>query len=273
MLRRYNALRRDDQIAYEHAILGHLARLDWPVAVPLRAPDGQTFVVQNDRRFALFPRLAGRGRPVQPARDPHALGKLLARLHAALIESSVPPPLRVSPPLLSIVLDPIWAHVDVVPDRALRQRLLAELGELADALAVVDFSTAVAGVVHGDWSEAQLLYRHGDVSAVLDFEFVHPDLLVTDLAPVTTSPDVGASVQFVRGYETERELSATEVAIIGLAQRARHLQHAWPGVHGLLHGSGDTAVQHIQLQLAQLERTKEHWPLIEAALVRRHVRR
>jgi Ser/Thr protein kinase RdoA (MazF antagonist) len=112
------------------------------------------------------------------------------------------------------------------------------LDQLADALIAVDFSTAVAGVVHGDWGEAQLLYRHGEVSGVLDLEFVHPDLLIVDLARVTSSPDIGASAHFVRGYETERDLSDAEVFLIGLAQQARHLQNVWPAIHGLLHDNG-----------------------------------
>jgi Ser/Thr protein kinase RdoA (MazF antagonist) len=272
VLRRYNAFRRDDQVAYEHAILGHLARLDWPVAPPLSAPDGRTFVVAEGRQYALFPRLPGRRRPAQPPRDPHALGKLLGRLHAALSESSVPrPPSQVSPPTLGIVVDPLWRQIDVVPDRTLRARFLDHRRELADALGAVDFSTAVAGVVHGDWSEAQLLYRQGVLSAILDFEFAHADLLITDLAAGTTSADIGASVQFVRGYETERDLSDTEVALIGLAQQARHLQHVWPAVHGLAHGRGAGAEQQMRLELSELERTKARWPALAAALVRRHV--
>jgi len=268
VLRRYNALRQDEQIAYEHAILGHLAQLGWPVAAPLPAPDGQTVVVEADRRFALFPRLPGRLRrgPVQEPRDPHALGALLGRLHTALTPNPAPPPRNAFPPVLGIVVDPIWRHVDLVPDPALRRRLRAHLSELADALATVDASTAVAGAVHGDWSEPQLLYRGDDVTGILDFDFVHPDLLIVDLAPVTSSPDIGVSVQFVRGYETERDLSETEVALVGLAQRARRLQFVWPAVHWLLHGNGATAVSHIQHELAQLEREKARWPALEAAL-------
>jgi len=60
VLRRYGPLRSDAAIGYEHAIVGQLRDLGWPVAVPVPSDAGRLVVAAGGRRYSLFPRLAGR---------------------------------------------------------------------------------------------------------------------------------------------------------------------------------------------------------------------
>ena len=78
VLRRYGPFRSDAAIDYEHAIVGQLRERGWPVAVPIPSAAGRMVVVDDGRRYSLFPRLAGRrGIPGRP-RQPRELGRLLA---------------------------------------------------------------------------------------------------------------------------------------------------------------------------------------------------
>ena len=78
VLRRYGPFRSDAAIDYEHAIVGQLRERGWPVAVPIPSDAGRMVVVDDGRRYSLFPRLAGRrGSPRRP-RQPRELGRLLA---------------------------------------------------------------------------------------------------------------------------------------------------------------------------------------------------
>src|SRR4029077_15614675 len=58
VLRRYGPFRFDAAIDYEHAILGQLRERGWPVAVPIPSDVGRLVVVDDGRRYSLFPRLA-----------------------------------------------------------------------------------------------------------------------------------------------------------------------------------------------------------------------
>ena len=68
VLRRYGPFRSDAAIDYEHAIVGQLRERGWPVAVPIPSDAGRMVVVDDGRRYSLFPRLAGRrGSPAAAA--------------------------------------------------------------------------------------------------------------------------------------------------------------------------------------------------------------
>ncbi len=75
VLRRYGPFRSDAAIDYEHAIVGQLRERGWPVAVPIPSDAGRMVVVDDGRRYSLFPRLVGhRGSPRQPAAAATASG-------------------------------------------------------------------------------------------------------------------------------------------------------------------------------------------------------
>jgi len=269
VLRCYSGIRSRSKIDYEHKVVSLLHQAGWPVAAPLRAPDGRTVVVDEGRHYTLFPRLPGRtGKSKRPP-DPHALGRLLARLHfdlQAIAEQIIaPPPPAVFPPVLWTVFDPIWEGLADLPDPALGAAARRAVARLAEDVASVDASTIPSGIVHGEWSAGQILYLGGQVAGVLDFDFVHPDLLAVDLGIATVHTDVAASVEIVAGYRAERELSAAEVAVIGMARRAVRIGYMWPSVNAVVNGDA-TGCEGIRLQLRKHDEAEETWTTLLAAI-------
>ena len=105
VLRRYGPFRSDAAIDYEHAIVGQLRERGWPVAVPIPSDAGRMVVVDDGRRYSLFPRLVGRrGSPRRP-RQPRQIGRLLGWLHRDLAAVSVTGPPDAFPPILEM---PPW---------------------------------------------------------------------------------------------------------------------------------------------------------------------
>lgn len=121
VLRRYGPFRSDAATDYEHAIVGQLRERGWPVAVPIPSDAGRMVVVDDGRRYSLFPRLAGRrGHPGQP-RQPRELGRLLGRLHRDIAAVSVAGPPDAFPPVLEMPADQAWQRLDALDDPVLIQ--------------------------------------------------------------------------------------------------------------------------------------------------------
>jgi Ser/Thr protein kinase RdoA (MazF antagonist) len=138
VLRRYGPFRADGAIDYEHALLGQLREGGWPVAVPIPSDAGRMVVVDDGRRYSLFPWLAGRrGIPERP-RQPRELGRLLGRLHRDLAAVSVAGPPDTFPQVLEMPADPAWQRLDAVADPVLNgliRRKLAEVRAVAGSAA------------------------------------------------------------------------------------------------------------------------------------------
>jgi len=133
VLRRYGPFSSDAAIGYEHAVVGQLRDRGWPVAVPIPSDTGRLVVVDDGRRYCLFPRLAGRrGNPGRP-RQPRELGRLLARLHRDLATMSVAAPPDAFPPILEIPADPAWQRLDTLDDPVLNGLLRRKLAEVRAA--------------------------------------------------------------------------------------------------------------------------------------------
>lgn len=278
VLRRYARRRPMTMIDYEHSVLSHLHEAGWPVAAPLPAWDGRTVVVDDDRCYTLFPRLPGRVGAAGRRRDPRALGQLLACLHSDLepiAQQITTPPLPrpddppgappVWPPAFRIGFDPIWEGLGALPDAALGAALRAAIDRLGEEIAAVDTDTVPSGIVHGEWGHGQILYRGGKVTGVLDFDFTHPDLLAVDLGIATSGADIRDSAEMIVGYRAERGLSAAELTVVGLAQRAVRLGYMWPSLDAVLHGN-ISAVDSIRLQLDQHDNAERNWATLLAAI-------
>ena len=231
-LRRYNARARRESIAYEHAMLKHVAGRRWPVAAAITALDGATIVEYFGRLFSFFPFLEGRPSPYNNVRYLHIKGRLLARLHtemsAAPIEGQRPGFGRVweldrtdAPrfPLFNELLRAFGAEYrrEAAVVRAHRYASLRELsrlgyGELPDTF------------VHCDYHHDNLLFKDGELSGLLDFDLLHRDARVVDIAwaivldclePPAHNAISPTSVEaFVRGYHEASALGDSEGALI-----------------------------------------------------------
>jgi Ser/Thr protein kinase RdoA (MazF antagonist) len=209
VLRCYRADRDEAAIAYEAAVIGHLAPAGWPVAAPIGAP-----LRHAGRTFALFPTLPGRpGAKTEPAGAQRRRGELLGRLHGDLAG-------------LAIGQRPGWTRVDEfvrasapsiieaarrrLADRpALRDVLVEQTAGTAQALADVPADLPVS-VLHGDFAPWNLLWRGAELTGLIDFDDVRLDLRAVDVAIARRRDRDGV----FSGYRDVAGLSAAEVALL-----------------------------------------------------------
>ena len=266
VLRRYGPFRSEAAIGYEHAILGQLRERGWPVAVPVPSDAGRLVVVDDGRRYALFPRLAGRrGIPARP-RQPRELGRLLGRLHRDLAAVPAAAPPDTFPRILEMPADPAWQRLDALDDPALNGLIRRTLAEVRTAAGSLASGRPGVQLVHGDWHDGNILYQGGTVSGVLDFGFAHCDLPLVDVAIAALIPGVEDSAQIAAGYFGARSPTEHELDLIATAQRARGLGHVAFFIHR--HAGGDHgALDQIRLGVDLLLRAEQRWPALRAAIL------
>ena len=266
VLRRYGPFRSDAAIGYEHAVLGQLRERGWPVAVPVPSDAGRLVVVDDGRRYSLFPRLAGRrGIPARP-RQPRELGRLLGRLHRDLAAVPVAGPPDTFPRILEMPAGPAWQRLDALDDPVLNGLIRRKLAEVRAAAGSIASGRLGVQLVHGDWHDGNILYHGGTVSGVLDFGFAHCDLPLVDVAIAALIPGVEDSAQIAAGYFGARSPTEHELDLIATAQRARGLGHVAFFIHR--HAGGDHgALDQIRLGVDLLLRAEQRWPALRAAIL------
>lgn len=241
-LRRYAPERSAAAISFEHEAITHAAARGWPVATPVAAGDGATTVSQDGRQYALFPYLGGRPGELYSAAHLRIKGRLLARLHRDLAswpgteqrdgwgriwEYDALSPIGGHTSFNEALLAFGEEHRDMAAAiRRYRYRSLRELarlgyGELPDTL------------VHFDFHNDNLLFEGGALSALLDFDSVHLDARVADIAcsiandcpeppaDIATRPEAAAA--FVAGYCEHTRLDEQELRLIVPLLRAYRL--------------------------------------------------
>lgn len=188
VLRRYPPGASREDLAYEHAVIRHLAAAGWVVPVPLVDP-----ICHDGRWYCLTRYVPGQqAAPESPAQR-RRRGRDLARLdlalrslgqrigqrpgwrpqHSAIAanagldwEACVRQLTAVSPRLGS------WAQAAAVQTRA--------------ALAAIGAGELPITVVHGDFAEWNVHYRNGRLAGVIDFGLTHQDSRPYELAIART---------------------------------------------------------------------------------------
>lgn len=247
-LRRYNPHRSPDAIQYEHDVLRHMARKNWPVAVPLGAKDGSTIIIEDNSRYSLFPFLPGRSAPEHSQRYLRIKGGILARLHRDLallpstsqrdgfgrltdLDAYVPRfPASQKNVQRSAKPGRSLATFDAVLDAyAQEQPRLAEqirtqwrksLGELTR----LGYESLPDTLVHGDFHTENIFFQRRRLTAILDFDLVHLDTRLADLAlaiagdcpepPAYMAIDPESVSTLVAAYHAESPLSEQEINLI-----------------------------------------------------------
>lgn len=129
----------------EFEVLEHLHRAGLPAPLPL--------LLEDQREQPFFVMEFVEGDPVLPPNGAELMAHVLARIHAVPLESTPPLPERE---------DPIAGLPDLLgPDRA---ELRARLAERAIVL------TPRRAFLHGDFWPGNVLWRNGEVVALLDWE-------------------------------------------------------------------------------------------------------
>jgi homoserine kinase type II len=249
VLRRYHPGAGPAEIAYEHAVLGHLAAAGWTVPDPVGEP-----AFHDGRWYCLTRYVPGQpARPEGPGQQ-RRRGRELARLHLALRGLGA-----------RIGQRPGWrpAHATVgaydgLDWRACVRGLAAaspRLGDWAEsagrqvrgALAAIGAGALPLTVIHGDFAEWNVHYEGGRLAGVIDFGLAHLDSRPYELAIARTyrAPEAAAAYR----DELDRAgwpLSPLEEAAVTPVYRAFRLgMAAWQVSHGLAAG---------RLELGAIER-------------------
>ncbi len=247
-LRRYNARAMAPSIAYEHAMLAHLDGRGWPVAAAIASREGETTVERGGRLWSLFPFLEGRPSPYNNARYLHIKGRLLARLHADMASAPIegqrpgfsrvweldvdpedgrtpegfPPAGGAARPRFPPFNDLLRAfgteyRQEASVMRAHRYACLRELSRLG-------YGELPETFVHCDYHHDNLLFKDGALSGLLDFDLLHRDARVVDIAwaivldclepPAHNAISPQSVEAFVGGYQEASPLGEEERALI-----------------------------------------------------------
>ena len=91
-----------EPVAREHRVIAFAADAGLPVAAPLAAPGGRTFLRVGGRQWAVFPRLTDRqlATPELSPANARAMGRVLGRIHTALARFPAPDAARYPAKLL-----------------------------------------------------------------------------------------------------------------------------------------------------------------------------
>jgi Ser/Thr protein kinase RdoA (MazF antagonist) len=236
VLRRYHPAASPEDLAYEHAVLDHLSSAGWVVPHPVSDPvnhDGLWYCLTRyvpGKPATRDSRVQRRRRGRDLARLDLALRDLGRRIgqrpgwrpqHSAVTASSAidwPACVRqlasVSPRLSA------WAQ--------------AAAAQTRDALAAIGAAELPVTVIHGDFAEWNVHYRHGRLTGVIDFGLTHQDSRPYELAIARTwrAPETADAYR----SELARSgwpLSTLEEAAIQPVYRAFRLDMAaWELDHG-----------------------------------------
>lgn len=200
----------------EARLLLHLAASGVPTPSPVQSRDGSMVHVLAGKPAAIFPWVEGDMlclKAVTPTAA-HAVGAALARMHLAGPAEPVATSLsggRFGADDLVARCDRVAKSTDNVA------RVLAE--PLRDAVIRLDRKRRAdlpRGLVHGDLFRDNVLWHHGKIAALLDFESAHKGPFAYDVAVTVLSWSFRDAFDFevaraiVAGYREVRELEESE---------------------------------------------------------------
>jgi homoserine kinase type II len=178
---RINEGKSGEDVAREAAIVRHLADRGLATPRPLPATSGEPWLVWRGVHVSMFPWVEGRtlGRAEMNHEYARQAGVALARLHLTGVTYPDTRPGRYEP-------DEIGRRFADVAGRAGQDPALAaavaELGPELERLAVERAPELPLGLIHGDLFIDNVLYRSGQLVALLDFEQASWGRLAYDLA-------------------------------------------------------------------------------------------
>ncbi|GAA0944894.1 phosphotransferase [Kribbella koreensis] len=216
VIRRYHVLRTEADLAYESAVLQHLAAKGWTVPVPVAGP-----IRYDGRLWAATRFVPGKPHAAETAGQIEERGSILARLHADLRELELG---QRQGFFQACDLDAMGAFQDwdsgVVALRIERPDLAgwaeAAMAEVKQLVAESNLSALPQSIVHGDFAEWNLHFTDGRPAGIIDFDLVHADSRAWEfvIARVHRSPGL------LTGYQrtatelgiplTEQELAAID---------------------------------------------------------------
>lgn len=245
VLRIYQTHRDMEKVKYEHYILTELGKMELPFGTPLpvQSLDNETIKFTDDMKLAaLFHYMEGTTPDFQDTRQLKAFGRIAGNLTCALksIKSGLEPVYRPYYDLENA--HPKCSIPDVIrfceKPSAEFGAYVNELLEVAAQLAKFRDSVPLLEklphqLVHGDLNASNVLAdAEGNITAVLDFEFVTEDLRVMELS-VCLSEIINMRQsretlwkrlhEFLEGYGSRVKLTPHEIQVIPVLIMLRRL--------------------------------------------------
>ena len=230
-LRRYHAGAAPPDLAYEHAVLRHLARAGWTVPEPVGELVHHEGLWYCPTRY-----VPGRANHHETTAQRRQRGRDLARLHLALRGLGE-----------QIGQRPGWCaqhtgetvHTGI--DFSACARALMEVSprlgawacaaaaQARDALAAIGAGDLPVMVVHGDFHEQNVHYARGHLAGVIDFGLTHLDSRPYELAIARTY----RAPQTIAAYRGELARGGWPLSELEIAAHPASQQRL-PGRHGCL---------------------------------------
>ena len=248
VLRRYPPGAGPEDLAYEHAVLRHLAAAGWVVPHPISDP-----VCHAGQWYCLTRYVPGQPAAPESPDQRRTRGRDLALLDLALRELGQligqRPGWRPQHSAIAANAGLDWQAcvqrlTDVSPEHGAWAHAAAE--QTRAALAAVGASELPITVIHGDFAEWNVHYENGRLAGVIDFSLAHQDSRPYELAIARTyrAPETADAYRAAladNGWPlSERE----EASIRPVYQAFRVDMAAWELDHGLRTGDFDlTAIE------------------------------
>jgi Ser/Thr protein kinase RdoA (MazF antagonist) len=251
VLRRYHPQATQQDLAYEHAVLGHLASVGWVVPAALSQP-----VCWEGRWYCLTRYVPGEAVRAEDAGQRRRRGRDLAHLHRALrgVAERIGqrPGWRPQHSAVTVHADDRWGErvrglASVSPRLAAWAQAAAT--QARESLAALGADELPVMVVHGDFAEWNVHYDHERLAGVIDFGLTHVDTRPYELAIARTY----RAPEMLDAYRAELAacgwpLSELEEAAIEPVYRAFRVgMVAAEMADGLITGSYDLAMIERQL--------------------------
>jgi Ser/Thr protein kinase RdoA (MazF antagonist) len=237
VLRRYHPGASPQDLAYEHAVLDHLAAVGWVVPHPVSDP-----VCHEGLWYCLTRYVPGKPATRDRRAQRRRRGRDLARLDLALRDlgqrAGQRPGWRPQHSAVTANSGIDWpACVRQLADVSPRLSCWAQAaaGQTRDELAAIGAHELPVTVIHGDFAAWNVHYRHGRLAGVIDFGLTRQDSRPCELAIART----WRAPETAEAYRSELSrsgwpLSALEETAIGPVYHAFRLDMAaWEIDHGL----------------------------------------
>jgi homoserine kinase type II len=264
-------------VVREHRIIAHARSHGVPAVAPLPLPGGETALERDGRWYALFPHAPGQqiARAELGIAESTAMGRALAELHRALAD------------LPEVILAPRPLQVDRVATLAEIERLatLAQAGRhLHDPVALrclsgqrayleslpsgmtVDLAGLVFQPIHGDYTETNLFFQNGAVSAVIDWDqayLAHGAWEVVRTLHLALGFEPALAGPFLAAYRAAASLSWAELDQAAAAYGLMRAHDLW--LYQWIYDRGDDRPRRFLTDAGYLP-VAPHWEVLRQAI-------
>ncbi len=191
VLRQLRARDGLERLSSQHSFMAYLAGSGFPVPAPLLTRAGQSLTCIEGVAYALYPLIEGRRFQRGNARHVDAAARALARYH--LLATEYPQPMvAAEPDFREQLLEGVGrfpaaaaAVADLSPILHIARKLeylRAAISPIEERMRRLPYAELPKVVIHGDYRRANLIARHDEVAAVLDFDRSRWEARVLDVA-------------------------------------------------------------------------------------------